>query len=161
MEQPYTTGKPGSVIRLILFRKSSRFHETGNLGDVLGEKYRIVDQLFMALVAVRGCPLFQLPFIVIEYRRTNGPRSICGSTEETFGDITMLGGVGAAFERRLGIVAVAMKPAPADCALFTRFYLHTVSNIIPITKFRVSYAVTIHQRIICYLYGNCQGTFAG
>ncbi len=111
----------------------------------------------MALVAIDFRLLFQLPFIVIEYRRTYGPGSICGSTEEPFGDIMMLSGVGAAFGRRLGIVAVAMKLTPADCALFTGFYIHTASDIIPVTKFRVSYAVTIHISIIRSLYGNGQG----
>jgi len=66
MEQPYTTGKPGSVIRLVLFRKSTCLNEAGKHGDVLGEKYRIMDQLFMALVAINLRLLFHLPFIVIE-----------------------------------------------------------------------------------------------
>jgi len=94
MEQLYTIGKPGSVSRFVLFRKSSCLHEAGKLGDVLGEKYRIMDQFFMALVAVRGCPLFQRPIVVFKDGIVaSRPGSICGSTEETLGDIMMLSGV--------------------------------------------------------------------
>jgi hypothetical protein len=54
-----------------------------------------------------------------------------------------------------------MEPAPADCALFTGSCIHTASHIIPIAKFRVSYAVTIHASIIRSLYGNGQGMVIG
>lgn len=118
MEQSYSTSELRPVVCLFVFRKASGFHEFRKVSNVGGKEYRIMDKLFMALIAVSSSSLLQFPFVFSEKRIAHRPWTIDRSSEETLGHIMMFGRVRATLHGRFGIIAVAMKLAAAKSANF-------------------------------------------
>ena len=117
MKQSYVAGELRPVVCLCIFRKTPGFYELGKGGNIVGQEDRIMDKLFMALIAIGSRLLLQVPFVFWKKRFTDILWTIGRSSEETLGYIMMFGRMRTAFHRRFGIVAAAMKRAATNCAM--------------------------------------------